>query len=195
VEELRPGLWYWTAIHPTWYDNEVGSYAWDSGSTLVLIDPLSPPRLVDELARGKEVATILTCDWHDRSAPELVERLGSRIHAPVGGDGGLDAELFEPGQAGLPAGIEAFAATHPGEVALWIGELDALVIGDALITKEGTLIVPPTWLPENDTVAEAQRRMAPLLELPVELVLTTHGEPVREDAAEALRKALLQSSS
>ncbi|HKG11236.1 MAG TPA: hypothetical protein VKB07_11750 [Gaiellaceae bacterium] len=195
MEELRPGLWYWTAIHPTWYDNEVGSYAWDSGSTLVLIDPLSPPRLVDELARGKEVATILTCDWHDRSAPELVERLGSRIHAPAGGDGGLDAELFEPGQAGLPAGIEAFAATHPGEVALWIGELDALVIGDALITKEGTLIVPPTWLPENDTVAEAQRRMAPLLELPVELVLTTHGEPVREDAAEALRKALLQSSS
>ena len=195
MEELRPGLWYWTAIHPTWYDNEVGSYAWDAGSTLVLIDPLSPPRLVDELARGKEVATILTCDWHDRSAPELVERLGSRIHAPVGGDGGLDAELFEPGQAGLPAGIEAFAATHPGEVALWIGALDALVIGDALITKEGTLIVPPTWLPENDTVAEAQRRMAPLLELPVELVLTTHGEPVREDAAEALRKALLQSSS
>jgi len=195
VEELRPGLWYWTAIHPTWYDNEVGSYAWDAGSTLVLIDPLSPPRLVDELARGKEVATILTCDWHDRSAPELVERLGSRIHAPAGGDGGLDAELFEPGHAGLPAGIEAFAATHPGEVALWIGALDALVIGDALITKEGTLIVPPTWLPENDTVAEAQRRMAPLLELPVELVLTTHGEPVREDAAEALRKALLQSSS
>jgi glyoxylase-like metal-dependent hydrolase (beta-lactamase superfamily II) len=195
VEELRPGLWYWTAIHPTWYDNEVGSYAWDAGSTLVLIDPLSPPTLVDELASGKELTTILTCDWHDRSAPELVERLGSRIHAPAGGDGGLDAELFEPGQDGLPAGIEAFGATHPGEVALWIGERNALVMGDALITKDGTLIVPPTWLPENDTVAEAQRRMAPLLELPVELVLTTHGEPVRENAAEALRKALLQSSS
>jgi len=195
VEELRPGLWYWTAIHPTWYDNEVGSYAWDAGSTLVLLDPLSPPTLVDELASGKEVATVLTCDWHDRSAPALVERLGSRIHAPARGDGGLDAELFEPRQDGLPAGIEAYGATHPGEVALWIGELNALVMGDALITKEGTLIVPPTWLPENDTVAEAQQRMAPLLELPVELVLTTHGEPVRENGREALRKALLQSSS
>jgi glyoxylase-like metal-dependent hydrolase (beta-lactamase superfamily II) len=194
VEELRPGLWYWTAIHPTWYENEVGSYAWDAGSSVVLLDPLSPPTLVDELARGKEVATLLTCDWHDRSAPELVERLGSRIHAPAGGDGGLDAELFEPG-GDLPSGIEAHRATHPGEVALWIGELQALVVGDALITKDGELIVPPTWLPENDTVAAVQERMAPLLELPVELVLTTHGEPVRENGSEALRKALLQSSS
>ena len=194
MEELRPGLWYWTAIHPTWYDNEVGSYAWDAGSTVVLLDPLSPPTLVDELASGKEVATVLTCDWHDRSAPELVERLGSPIHAPAGGDGKLDAELFERG-AQLPADIEAYGATHPGEAALWIGELKALVVGDALITKDGELIIPPTWLPENDTVADVQKRLAPLLELPVELVLTTHGEPVRENGEEALRKALLQSSA
>jgi hypothetical protein len=40
-----------------------------------------------------------------------------------------------------------------------------------------------------------QERLAPLLELPVELVLTTHGEPVREAGGEALRKALLQSAS
>jgi glyoxylase-like metal-dependent hydrolase (beta-lactamase superfamily II) len=194
VEELRPGLWYWTAIHPTWYDNEVGSYAWDAGSSVVLLDPLSPPTLVDELVTGKEVATVLTCDWHDRSAPELVERLGSPTHAPAGGDGGLDAELFEPG-APLPGGIDAYGATHPGEAALWIGELNALVVGDALIAKDGVLIIPPTWLPENDTVAAAQQRLAPLLELPVELVLTTHGEPVRENGGEALRNALLQSSS
>jgi hypothetical protein len=193
VEELRPGLWYWTAIHPTWYDNEVGSYAWDAGSTVVLLDPLSPPTLVDELASGKEVATVLTCDWHDRSAPELVQRLGSRIHAPAGGDGKLEAELFEPGAA-LPAEIDSYGATHPGEVALWIGELNALVLGDALITKDGELIIPPSWLPENVTVADVQERLAPLLELPVELVLTTHGEPVREAGGEVLRKALLQSS-
>jgi glyoxylase-like metal-dependent hydrolase (beta-lactamase superfamily II) len=194
VEELRPGLWYWTAIHPTWYDNEVGSYAWDAGSSVVLLDPLSPPTLVDELVSGKEVATVLTCDWHDRSAPELVERLGSPVHAPAGGDGGLDAELFEPG-APLPGGIQAYRATHPGETALWIGELNAIVVGDALITKDGALIIPPTWLPENDTVAAVQQRLAPLLDLPVELVLTTHGEPVRESGGEALRKALLQSAS
>jgi hypothetical protein len=193
VEELRPGLWYWTAKHPTWYEHEVGSYAWDSGSTLILLDPLSPPTLVDELASGKEVATVLTCDWHDRSAPELGQRLGAAIHAPAGGDGGLEAQLFEPGAA-LPAGLSAYQATHPGETALWIADSGALVVGDALITKDGVLTIPETWLPEGDSVADAQKRLAPLLELPVELVLTTHGEPVRENGAEALRGALLQSS-
>jgi glyoxylase-like metal-dependent hydrolase (beta-lactamase superfamily II) len=194
VEELRPGLWYWTAIHPTWYENEVGSYAWVAGSTLVLLDPLSPPALVDELASGKEVATVLTCDWHDRSAPELVERLGAPVHAPAGGDGELAARHFEPGSQ-LPAGLQALPATHPGEVALWIADARALVVGDALITRDGRLEIPPTWLPEGDSVDAAQTRMAPLLELAVELVLTTHGAPVRENGAEALRGALLQSSS
>jgi glyoxylase-like metal-dependent hydrolase (beta-lactamase superfamily II) len=194
VEELRPGLWYWTAVHPTWYENVVGSYAWDTGPTLVLLDPLSPPSLLDELVSGKEVATILTCDWHDRSARELVERLGVAVQAPAGGDGGLEAELFEPGAA-LPGGIKAYRATHPGEVALWIADLGALVVGDALITREGRLEIPETWLPEGDSVADVQERLAPLLELPVELVLTTHGEPVRENGAEALRGALLQSSA
>ena len=53
---------------------------------------------------GKEVATVLTCDWHERSAPELGERLGAGVHAPAGGDGGLDAQLFEPGgRAARPA--------------------------------------------------------------------------------------------
>jgi glyoxylase-like metal-dependent hydrolase (beta-lactamase superfamily II) len=194
VEKLRPGLWYWTAIHPTWYENEVGSYAWDAGSTLVLLDPLSPPALVDELASGKEVATVLTCDWHDRSAPELVERLGAPVHAPAGGDGELAARHFEPGSE-LPAGLQALQATHPGEVALWIADVRALVVGDALITRDGRLEIPPTWLPEGDSVVAVQERMAPLLELPVELVLTTHGAPVRENGSEALRGALLQSSS
>jgi glyoxylase-like metal-dependent hydrolase (beta-lactamase superfamily II) len=80
-------------------------------------------------------------------------------------------------------------------VALWIDALGALVVGDALITREGRLEIPERWLPEGDSVAAVQERLAPLLELPVELVLTTHGEPVRENGAEALRGALLQSSS
>ncbi len=193
MEELRPGLWHWTAVHPTWYQHVVGSYAWDAGSTLVLFDPLSPPSLVDELAAGKEVATVLTCDWHDRSAAELVERVGAAIHAPAGGDGGLQARLFGVDDD-LPGGVVAFPATHPGEVVLWIADAGALVVGDALIVKDGELIIPEKWLPKGDTVAAVQQRLAPLRELPVELVLTTHGEPVREDGAEAVRGALLQSS-
>ncbi len=194
MEELRPGLWHWTAVHPTWAQNEVQSYAWDAGSTLVLLDPLSPPSLVDELVGGKEVATVLTCDWHDRSAAQLVERLGAAVHAPAGGEGVLDAHHFVPGDD-LPGGLLALAATNPGEVALWIADAGALVVGDSLITKDGLLMIPEKWLPKGETIASVRERLAPLLDLPVEVVLTTHGEPVRENGAESLRAALLQSSS
>ena len=53
MEELRPGLWHWTSVHPTWDQQEVESYVWDAGSTLVLIDPLSPPSLIDEVASAR----------------------------------------------------------------------------------------------------------------------------------------------
>jgi glyoxylase-like metal-dependent hydrolase (beta-lactamase superfamily II) len=182
-------VWHWTAVHPTWYEHEVESYAWDAGTTLVLLDPLSPPSEVDELAGGKGVAIVLTCDWHDRSAPELVERLGATLHAPAGGDGGLEAQHFERG-ATLPGGIVAHGATHPGEVTLWIADAGALVVGDALITRDGRLEIPERWLPKGDSLEGVRARLAPLLELPVELVLTTHGDPVPELGAEALQAAL-----
>lgn len=190
MEELRPGLWYWKAAHPEWtpkdggptgWDEEVSSYAYDAGSTLVLFDPQSPPQLVDELASGKEVAIALTCSWHARSADELRERLGASVWSP-GGDGGL------------PDGVEAHDGGEDGEVAFWVVEHGAVVFGDAVLVRE-RLEVPVTWVPEGTTLAEFKQRLTPLLELPVEVVLVTHGEPVRENGGEELRRALIQSSS
>jgi hypothetical protein len=190
VEELHPGLWHWRAAHPEWsekdggpngWEREVSSYAYDAGSTLVLFDPQSPPQLVDELASGKRVAVALTCTWHARSAGELRERLGASVWAP-------GAEV------GPPEGVEAFGGGEDGEAALWVPEHGAVVFGDALLVRE-RLEVPLTWLREGETVATVRDRLAPLLELPVERVLVTHGDPVRENGAEELRRALVQSSS
>jgi hypothetical protein len=190
VEELAPGLWHWKAAHPEWtpkdggptgWDEEVSSYAWDAGSTLMLFDPQSPPQLVDELASNKEVVVVLTCGWHGRSAEGLRERLG--------------AAVWSPGATGQPPdGVDAYETGVDGEAALWIGELGAVVFGDRLLVRE-RLEVPVTWLGEGETVADVRDRLAPLLELPVERVLVTHGDPVREEGARALRTALLESSS
>lgn len=189
MEELRPGLWHWKAAHPDWtpkdggptgWEQEVSCYAWDAGSTLVLFDPQSPPALVDELASGKQVAVALTCEWHARSAEELRERLGASVWASES-DG-------EP-----PEGIQAFPSGD-GEVAFWVAEHGAVVFGDALLVRE-RLEVPRTWLPEGQTLKDVRELLSPLLELPVEVVLVTHGEPVRAGGAEALRGALLESSS
>jgi hypothetical protein len=69
VEQLRSGLWTWTAPHPEWREQPVvRSYAVERGGVLVLIDPISPPA---SLLEGRELQVALTCPWHARSAPAL----------------------------------------------------------------------------------------------------------------------------
>ena len=198
MEELRSGLWTWTAWHPEWkptdggpegWEREVRSYAYDAGDALVLFDPQSPPALVDELADGKDVAVVLTCPWHARSAPELAERLGASLYGPA--SKGQDVE--HPYSAGdvLPGGAEAKAGLFPDEAVLWVPAHGALVAGDLLIHRPDGLKLPPdSWLPNGKTRDSLREELAPLLELPVELVLPTHGEPITDGAAEALAKAV-----
>lgn len=55
VRELQTDVWHWTARHPDWEEGEewgpeVASYAIDVREQLLLLDPLAPPSLVDELA-------------------------------------------------------------------------------------------------------------------------------------------------
>ena len=81
-------------------------------------------------------------------------------------------------------------------VADW-APLDALVPGDRLLGDDagGLTLCPESWLgyidrsaPPDHAVLRAA--LAPLLELDVELVLTSHGEPVLRDGAAAVRAAL-----
>ena len=73
----------------------------------------------------------------------------------------------------------------------------ALIPGDRLIGDVGGGLqpCPVSWLryidraaPPDETALRAA--LAPLLELPVESVLVSHGEPVLRDGAAALRAAL-----
>ena len=70
MRELATGLWHWTAAHPEWtpeaggpdgWPQEVSSYAIDTPETFVVVDPVAPPSLLDELAAGRPVTVLLTC--------------------------------------------------------------------------------------------------------------------------------------
>ncbi|HZB23695.1 MAG TPA: hypothetical protein VE444_07595 [Gaiellaceae bacterium] len=179
MQELRPGLWTWTAHHPDWRDGEewgpeVRSYAYDTGGCLVLFDPLSPPTLLEGLVEAQEIGVLLTAEWHRRSADDCVERFGAHVHA-TGDD--------------LPADVELASIGADDEVAYWIPRHRALVIGD-VFTNEGRFRVMDHWVPEGGTPEQVRDGVRPLLELPVELVLLTHGDPVLEDGREAMRAAL-----
>jgi hypothetical protein len=197
MQELRPGLWTWTARHPEWrtpddgWGPDVRSYAVDTSGTLVLIDPLSPPPRVDELAAGKEVVAVLTVYAHERSAGECVERLGARVFAPAGGleDVSTPATGYDVGDA-LPGGVEACTGFWPNEATLWLAGHRALVAGDVLLGEHGLRIPPDDWLEGGATPGQLREGLRPLLDLPVELVLPTHGEPVLADARAQLAAAL-----
>jgi hypothetical protein len=183
VQELRPGLWTWTARHPDWTEKdggpqgwgpEVRSYAYDSGSCLVLFDPIAPPTLLEGLLEAQEASVLLTAAWHRRSADECVERFGAHVY-----------DAADP----PPADVERRDTYYAAEVAYWIPRHSALVVGDAFLA-ERAFKVQDEWLPPGVTREQMHDGLRRLLDLPVELVLVTHGDPVLDDGREALRAAL-----
>ena len=204
MRELETGLWHWEASHPEWtaansegWGPEVSSYAIDDGERLLLIDPLAPPTEIDELAAERETAIVLTSPWHERDAQSLVERLAAPVFLPRPDEFNDDVawlrddlerlekegRVYSAGDR-LPIGVEAFAGRLRNDLVLWIEGRRALVVGDTLVDLGRGLELPADWLPKSVTREQAVEALRPLLELPVELVLPTHGAPTDRAALE-----------
>jgi hypothetical protein len=196
VQRVEDGLWHWTAPHPEWkpgddWERDVGCVYWEAGDAVVLVDPLVPTgdadraRFLEALDRDVErvalpVAILLTCEWHGRSQAELAERYDARVFTP-------------PTAERLPG--DATALDVPEEVVYWLPEARALVPGDTLLgTPDGLTLCPASWFDDRGSIDELARNLAPLLDLPVERVLTTHGPPVLADGHAALARALSASA-
>jgi hypothetical protein len=187
VEEIATGLWRWTGRHPAWtpadagpdgWEQEVGCYFHEGAEAIALFDPLIPmedrDRFLDALDRdveraAKPVRALLTVADHRRSSAELAER--------------YDGTVGE-----VPAGVEV-VLDRWGERVYWIPEHAALVFGDVVLGRGGGLRLPRAWIGEQhyDEVVQGLR---PLLELPVERALVTHGEPVLAGGRAALAAAV-----
>jgi glyoxylase-like metal-dependent hydrolase (beta-lactamase superfamily II) len=191
MRDLREGVWHWEASHPEWkpgadWGPSVSSYAIDDGERLLLLDPLAPPSLVDELAAGRQPVVVLTCPWHRRDAQSLVERLGARVFVPPPDEGDpspVAGQVFTAGEP-LPVGVEAFPGMEPNDLVLWIESRRAIVVGDTLIDRGNGLEFPVDWADKGVPPEQILEGLRPLLELPVELVLPTHGAPTDRAALE-----------
>src|SRR5919107_1802927 len=125
-----------------------GVRALETDEGVLFFDPVAIP---EELkSRGK--AVVLTAAWHGREAQAL--------GLPICGDD-------------LPKDVTAQPAFFPGERTLWIPAQNALIAGDSL--PNGSAI-PDAWL-ESDwakgTREDYNAKLAPLCDLPIELLLTT----------------------
>jgi glyoxylase-like metal-dependent hydrolase (beta-lactamase superfamily II) len=200
MREVQKGVWHWEAPHPEWkpsadWGELVSSYAIDDGERLLLFDPLAPPSEIDDLAAGREVAIVLTCPWHRRDAQALGKRLGAPLYVPPpdkADPAPVDGHVFSAGER-LPVGVEAFPGMEPNDLVLWIEARRALVTGDTLIDRGKGLEFPADWVggagltyatDEGVPPAQILESLRPLLELPVEQVLATHGGPFDRAALE-----------
>ena len=168
VQELRPGLWRWTARHPEWDEREVSSAYLETPAAVCLIDPLVPrdaeqkffAALDRDLARSTlPVAVVLTNPWHRRSSADVAAR--------------FDAQVFVGVEGGLPAGLGAYpGGMQPDDVVIHAPTHRALFTGDTLLGNE---LCPEDWLAEGREHHVACLRL--LLELDADLVVPSHGNP------------------
>ena len=185
IEEIRPNLKRWAGPHPEFNPvgddldrsyRDVASVLFSGEDALVLIDPLVPDELWPELdaeveKSGKPVVVVTTIYFHERSRDAIVRRYGA----------GLDAEV---------AGVRAFSAERADEIALWLDEPRALVFGDAILGDQaGGLRLTP-WAKDAEGLESTRTALLKLLELPAEIALPSHGDPVLSNAREVLARAL-----
>ena len=179
-----PGLRRWTAWHDEW-KQEVASLALETRDGLVLIDPLDPP---DDLRSPEHV--LVTVFWHGRSTRDLGARhvwAPSRSAQPLRNRGIGVTDAFRAGDE-LPGGIQAFQTARVSEVVYWLPEQHAIAVGDVLLGSPLRLC-PERWLgkPTHDDLRASLR---PLLDLPVERVFVSHGQPVVSGGRAALEALL-----
>ncbi len=196
LTSLAPGLYRWTAPHPEWrpttdtggphdWPQLVGSVLYELPEAVAIFDPLLPregrePFLaaLDSLVAERPVSVLTTIQWHRRDRELLAERY---------------ARNSSRAWNAVPAGVEPKPLRGAGETGYWLPGAAALLFGDRLIGDGhgGAMLCPESWLRRVQVDrAGLAHLMRPLIELPVERLLLSHGEPVLHDGRAVLARAI-----
>ena len=166
------------------WDPDVGCVYCELDGGIVTVDPLVPTETMErdrfwraldrDVERLGAPVVLTTVSDHVRSAAAVVERYGA-----------ADRTVDDV------AGVDAIATARFEEIVYWLAPYRALVAGDVLLGDDagGVRVCPDDWCEglDHDAVWASLR---PLLELPVEFVLVSHGEPVLRGGRAALARAL-----
>jgi hypothetical protein len=199
--ELADGVFRWTAQHPGWRPGAspgspddwgplVGSVLYELPDTAVLIDPLLPSeggererllRWLDERIGPRAVSVLTTISDHRRDRELLAERYSGRSSRAWNA---------------VPPGVVPKPLRGAGETDYWLEAVQALVFGDRLLGDGagGVRLCPESWLRDvRVDRAGLAHQMRRLLELPVERLLVSHGEPVLHDGRARLARAIKEA--
>jgi hypothetical protein len=189
IHDVVPGLWTWQAEYPDWrpglgWGPAVNATCVESGGEVAVLDPIAPADDASEVwarldAKPPTLVVILKPD-HVRDVDLFVRRYGARGFGPYlfwrHNIPETKLEGVQPGSE-LPGGLVAlYDGRNRVETPLWLPEQRALVFADGMTAPHGKLLIWATpW--HEERVLPAFRAM---LELPFELVVVSHGEPVHD---------------
>jgi hypothetical protein len=200
VRDVAPGLWLWRHRHWEWqegadWEPEVASFVVTSRGETILIDPLAPPpvpgaEVYRRLEEQRPTRIVIVKPDHVRDVTLFGHWFDIPAHGPwlywKGEAPGIDLEPILPDDT-LPGGLVALFDGRGGiERPLYLPEQKAIVFADGMTAPGGVLRV--WWTPVLERRALPALRA--MLELPFELVLVAHGEPVhtRADFEAALER-------
>jgi glyoxylase-like metal-dependent hydrolase (beta-lactamase superfamily II) len=196
MDEIRPGVFHWKALHPR-IRTEVGSYYVEDAATL--IDPMLPPEGLEWFrGRAEPERIVLTNRHHYRQSDELRAGFGCPVLCNEHGlhefEGGPAVEGFRFGEKLAPqiTALEV-GAICPEETALRIDLHEGMLsFADGLVNYGGLRFVSDRLLGDDpDEVKRGLRdSLRRLLDDDFEVLLFAHGEPVRDGGKEALREFL-----
>lgn len=200
VRDIAPGLWLWRQPHWEWeegadWEPEVSSFAVESRGEVVLLDPLAPPpvagrEVYERLEESRPTAVVIVKPDHLRDVDPFVHWYGAAAYGPwlFWGGAAPVTELtpVRPGDE-LPGGLLALSDGRGGaETPVYLPEQRAIVFADGMTAPGGVLRV--WWSPALERWGLPALRS--MLDLPFELVLVSHGDPVhtRADFQAALER-------
>ena len=202
VQEIAPGLWRWTGFHEEW-KQDVGCVYLEAPDAICLIDPLVPPEDSETFFRaldrdveraGRPVHVLVTVFWHTRSAGELAARYDAEVWAPSRARQAVERRAGQ--RARVPSRRRA-AGRRRGVRDREVERGRPLPAGapDARGRRRDPRraqperrprLCPDSWLPGDVGQEELRESLQPLLDLDVERLLVSHGEPVLESGGAAL---------
>ena len=192
MQEILPGVYHWTAIHPK-IGIEVGCHFVAGSGTAV--DPLLPEEGIEWFEARNPQRVVLSNRHHLRHAERIAQRFGCPILCHEAGlhefERGPQVEGFAFGEQ-LAPDVTALPmdAICPEDSALRIDAVEgALLFADSLIHYGEIGFVPDNLIGDDPEGVKrtAKQRASALLDERFDHLLFAHGTPLIGDGKRALR--------
>jgi glyoxylase-like metal-dependent hydrolase (beta-lactamase superfamily II) len=193
LRTITKNLYGWASFHPQW-KTDFNSYALKTSEGVVFIDPLKPdPAVVEKLkALGEPIGILLTNAHHDRASDWFRKQYEIQVYAHEKATADCETKidvLLMDGER-LPGGVKAvhLPGSSAGETAYFAKAGRGIVLmGDTLLNQgdRGLTLLPDAYIEDKKQLLKSLQK---LLELNFKIVTFAHGDPIVQDAREAIAR-------